>query len=203
MTISTDGTCWYPDGKTIPDDVPCNTTAGENGDATACCGKDALCMANGLCLNWGILSRGSCTDNSWGKGCPQVCKDSEFVWGFQIFPLLWVWSRLGRRGAAASLSSFAVAPWIDQAGVYPGPHPRLPLASPPLSPAPSLFHPSHLPSRPQRAHETTHAPSTPNPPIYHPTNPNEAQPANQPAHSSQQSKAQACASSPARSTATT
>ncbi|KAK8227522.1 hypothetical protein HDK90DRAFT_62309 [Phyllosticta capitalensis] len=84
MTISTDGTCWYPDGETIPDDVPCNTTAGENGDATACCGKDALCMANGLCLNWGILSRGSCTDNSWGKGCPQVCKDTKQSTGVRL-----------------------------------------------------------------------------------------------------------------------
>ncbi|KAK8206138.1 hypothetical protein IWZ01DRAFT_553165 [Phyllosticta capitalensis] len=84
MTISTDGTCWYPDRKTIPDDVPCNTTAAENGDATACCGKDALCMANGLCLNWGILSRGSCTDNSWGKGCPQVCKDTKQSTGVRL-----------------------------------------------------------------------------------------------------------------------
>ncbi|KAK8242632.1 hypothetical protein IWZ00DRAFT_556129 [Phyllosticta capitalensis] len=73
MTISTNGTCWYPDGSTVTTDAPCNTTAAANGDATACCGAEALCMANGLCYDWGILSRGSCTDSSWGEGCAQYC----------------------------------------------------------------------------------------------------------------------------------
>ncbi|KAK7614712.1 hypothetical protein BKA81DRAFT_405909 [Phyllosticta paracitricarpa] len=78
MTISTNGTCWYPDG-TLSEDVPCNSTAAAAGEATACCGSAALCMANGLCLDWGVTSRGSCTDKSWteGGGCTQYCVNDD------------------------------------------------------------------------------------------------------------------------------
>lgn len=88
MTISTNGTCWYPDGSTVTTDVPCNTTAAANGDATACCGAEALCMANGLCYDWGILSRGSCTDSSWGEGCAQYCTTRMCLFSLVAFYLI-------------------------------------------------------------------------------------------------------------------
>ncbi|KAK0659672.1 hypothetical protein DIS24_g3870 [Lasiodiplodia hormozganensis] len=65
-------TCYYPDGNTISDDVPCDSSA----EQSACCGSGATCMMNGLCLNYGLFSRGSCTDSSWeSDACPQQCTD--------------------------------------------------------------------------------------------------------------------------------
>ncbi|KAK8206156.1 hypothetical protein HDK77DRAFT_512969 [Phyllosticta capitalensis] len=75
MTISTNGTCWYPDGSTIAADTPCNDTAAAAGEATPCCNGASLCIANGLCLDSGITTRGSCTDSEWGDGCTQYCRE--------------------------------------------------------------------------------------------------------------------------------
>ncbi|KAK8206157.1 hypothetical protein HDK77DRAFT_483989 [Phyllosticta capitalensis] len=85
MTISTNGTCWYPDGVTIATyDSPCNDTAAAAGIATPCCNSQHLCMANGLCLNWAITSRGSCTDSAWGEGCTQYCQDENTSQGARM-----------------------------------------------------------------------------------------------------------------------
>lgn len=65
--------CWYPDGETPSPDIPCDT----NGHTSACCGADNFCLNNGLCFG-PVLSRGSCTDRSWGKGCPQYCATGQF-----------------------------------------------------------------------------------------------------------------------------
>lgn len=67
--------CWYPDGSTPAPDTPCNQTAVDNGQTSACCGADAMCMDNGLCFGKGIVSRGSCTDKNWGEPCTQYCQD--------------------------------------------------------------------------------------------------------------------------------
>ncbi|KAL4888130.1 hypothetical protein BDV59DRAFT_189233, partial [Aspergillus ambiguus] len=66
--------CWYPDQKTEATlDTPCST----DGSTGACCGRDSICLSNGLCLSTTqpyTLSRGSCTDVYWGSACPSVCR---------------------------------------------------------------------------------------------------------------------------------
>ncbi len=66
--------CFYPDGETIAVDVPCNSAATHS----ACCNVDAQCLDNGLCFRGGTLSRGSCTDRSWGPSCAQYCLDGGY-----------------------------------------------------------------------------------------------------------------------------
>lgn len=66
--------CWFPDGNTETIDVPCNT----NADESACCGPTAFCLSNGLCLDSGVVSRGSCTDRTWNSSaCAQQCTDGK------------------------------------------------------------------------------------------------------------------------------
>lgn len=70
-------TCYYPDGSKAFDHTPCS-----DNEQTACCSSDHICMANGLCMNAGSkqpygFSRAACTDQNWGRGCPDVCIDSE------------------------------------------------------------------------------------------------------------------------------
>ncbi|KAK6823901.1 hypothetical protein RU639_006606 [Aspergillus parasiticus] len=71
--MSDDRKCYYPLGNEAKD-VPCS---GEQ--YTSCCDMGDLCLSNGLCLNVAHqpyqLSRGSCTDRSWGSKCSQQCKD--------------------------------------------------------------------------------------------------------------------------------
>ncbi|KAA8651628.1 hypothetical protein EYZ11_004901 [Aspergillus tanneri] len=67
--------CRFPGGK-VTDDVPC--TSNQN---THCCSPSSICLDNGYCYNiarqpFGI-SRGTCTDESWGKNCPQECIDAD------------------------------------------------------------------------------------------------------------------------------
>ena len=66
--------CYYPDGITESPDVPCNQSAVDAGGHTSCSGADALCLDNGLCFGYGIVSRGSCTDTSWGEECPNTAE---------------------------------------------------------------------------------------------------------------------------------
>lgn len=65
--------CWYPDGKTLANDTPCNVSA----NVSSCCLPSLLCLDNGLCFGHGVVSRGSCTDKSWGPECPQYCNASN------------------------------------------------------------------------------------------------------------------------------
>lgn len=75
--------CWYPDGKTIAPDIPCN----DDGSASACCNKDAWCLDNGLCLVAGVVSRGSCTDRNWNsEACALYCRDCNSVGGCVLYP---------------------------------------------------------------------------------------------------------------------
>ncbi|KAL3457242.1 hypothetical protein BJX64DRAFT_269226 [Aspergillus heterothallicus] len=71
-TIS--ATCYHLDGSEAYDHVPCNS-----GDVVNCCNADDICMSNGLCFQQGdrglVLSRGSCTDHSWGAKCYAPCSD--------------------------------------------------------------------------------------------------------------------------------
>lgn len=64
-------TCYMTDQLTVaPDDVPCNP---DTNTTTTCCNKKDICMTNGLCYvlqdKAMTLSRGSCTDRSWGYPC--------------------------------------------------------------------------------------------------------------------------------------
>lgn len=63
--------CYYPDGKTLSPDTPCDTSA----TAAACCPSNAFCLSGGLCVAGGVISRGSCTDKTWGSAaCAGYCK---------------------------------------------------------------------------------------------------------------------------------
>lgn len=70
VSVATAQKCWYPDGKTQAPDIPCKS----GNEPSACCGADDFCMDNGLCLHLGVLSRGSCTDQTWGPFCPRYCR---------------------------------------------------------------------------------------------------------------------------------
>lgn len=68
-TTVTAQSCYYPDGS-ASNDVPCSIS-GES----ACCGSDFFCLDNGLCYGRGLVSRGSCTDKTWGsEACAGYCK---------------------------------------------------------------------------------------------------------------------------------
>lgn len=67
-----DGQCYYPNGDKSFDDIPCYT----DGRVSHCCGGNSICLTNGLCVSTNQpyhLSRGSCTDESWGDSCPTTC----------------------------------------------------------------------------------------------------------------------------------
>ena len=70
-------TCYYPDTTVATGHIPCNATASDTPtDASACCSGygNEYCLANGLCLFDGTLSRGSCTDKNWASpSCSQWC----------------------------------------------------------------------------------------------------------------------------------
>ncbi|THW47840.1 hypothetical protein D6D25_04281, partial [Aureobasidium pullulans] len=65
-------TCYYPDGLTPSDDIPCNSNAA----TSSCCPTGSFCMDNGLCFGGGVVSRASCSDQSWASAeCAQYCTD--------------------------------------------------------------------------------------------------------------------------------
>ncbi|KAE8401752.1 hypothetical protein BDV37DRAFT_169354 [Aspergillus pseudonomiae] len=71
-THAQNATCYFLDGSVAASDVPCTSDA-----TTNCCNKNDICMSNGLCYLQGshgmALSRGSCTDKSWGARCFAPC----------------------------------------------------------------------------------------------------------------------------------
>lgn len=71
IAIARAQTCYYPDGKSIAMDIPCNPDAPQ----TSCCASDQFCLSDGLCYGGGMVTRGSCTDQNWGPACAQVCTD--------------------------------------------------------------------------------------------------------------------------------
>ena len=72
IAITNAQTCYYPDGKSIATDIPCDP----NAPASSCCGKDSFCLTDGLCYGGGIVTRGSCTDKTWNSAaCAAYCTD--------------------------------------------------------------------------------------------------------------------------------
>lgn len=76
--------CYYPDGFTIaPVHIPCDSSAlGTPKWALACCRSDpnAYYISNSLCYNNRVLSRESCTDETWGShDYAQICTKSWFT----------------------------------------------------------------------------------------------------------------------------
>lgn len=69
--------CYFPNGNLAVGDTPCRDEA-----ASACCGPDAICLTNGLCISVQqpyVIARGSCTDDSWqSSDCPNRCKNGQF-----------------------------------------------------------------------------------------------------------------------------
>ncbi|KAI9926364.1 hypothetical protein ASPWEDRAFT_176667 [Aspergillus wentii DTO 134E9] len=78
-----DTTCYNLDGSIAADDVPCESSGTSN-----CCNSNDLCMSNGLCYMQGwrgfSLTRGSCTDKSWGAKCYAPCSDYNRNSGYPI-----------------------------------------------------------------------------------------------------------------------
>ncbi|KNG80252.1 hypothetical protein ANOM_010974, partial [Aspergillus nomiae NRRL 13137] len=76
-------TCYFLDGSVATADVPCTSDA-----TTNCCNKADICMSNGLCYLQGshgmVLSRGSCTDKSWGARCFAPCSSTKRNNGFPV-----------------------------------------------------------------------------------------------------------------------
>ncbi|KAL2812636.1 hypothetical protein BJX63DRAFT_241164 [Aspergillus granulosus] len=68
--------CYNLDGSAASDHVPCHS-----GDVVNCCNSGDICLSNGLCFQQGdhgmVLSRGSCTDHSWGAKCYAPCSDYQ------------------------------------------------------------------------------------------------------------------------------
>ncbi|KAF7591724.1 hypothetical protein BBP40_001168 [Aspergillus hancockii] len=67
--------CYFPKGNKASSHVPCQSGGG------ACCGEQAICLTNNLCLDviqpFG-LSRGSCTDIAWRHpNCTDKCQDVQ------------------------------------------------------------------------------------------------------------------------------
>ncbi|KAL6230367.1 hypothetical protein BDW75DRAFT_73944 [Aspergillus navahoensis] len=79
-------TCYNLDASEASDHVPCGT-----GETVNCCHEDDVCMSNGLCYQQGnrgmVLSRGSCTDESWGEGCYAPCSEYNRDTGMTIVNL--------------------------------------------------------------------------------------------------------------------
>jgi hypothetical protein len=69
--------CYYPDGLTTSDDVACSN----NPAGSSCCPTGSFCMDNGLCFGGGIVSRSSCTDQTWASAeCAQYCTEGKLKW---------------------------------------------------------------------------------------------------------------------------
>ncbi|KAH7305937.1 hypothetical protein B0I35DRAFT_443545 [Stachybotrys elegans] len=76
--------CYYPDGSTAPQDVPCTDETRHS----ACCGPGYACLSNFICQATGAelqrpgateYVRGSCTDESWRSGsCPSFCVNPNY-----------------------------------------------------------------------------------------------------------------------------
>ncbi|KAF2199142.1 hypothetical protein GQ43DRAFT_473879 [Delitschia confertaspora ATCC 74209] len=69
-------TCFYPNGDTATDRIPCNP----NGSASVCCADNFMCLSNGLCVdpryeNYQRVLRSGCTEKSGGGPCPAFCND--------------------------------------------------------------------------------------------------------------------------------
>lgn len=80
--------CYAPDGKTVGDNetyVPCNKLGiTQSGVYSSCCQLDGdpderdLCTTSGLCIRGSVLSRGYCTDKTWGSpACVNVCTSKD------------------------------------------------------------------------------------------------------------------------------
>ncbi|PYH96618.1 hypothetical protein BO71DRAFT_167268 [Aspergillus ellipticus CBS 707.79] len=68
-TESQNSTCYWPNGDTNTDYVPCP-------NSKTCCLRGEACLSNGLCYGpkLNIAYRGACTDDSWPiSECPRVC----------------------------------------------------------------------------------------------------------------------------------
>ncbi|OAA58029.1 hypothetical protein SPI_06914 [Niveomyces insectorum RCEF 264] len=87
--------CFFPNGDVSTHDLPCGTGK----TTTHCCNAQSICLSVGLCLTAEqapyVLSRGSCTDASWGSGCPTHCVGSKNNPGGGM-PISWT----GSSGAA-------------------------------------------------------------------------------------------------------
>ncbi|RAL01273.1 uncharacterized protein BO80DRAFT_424838 [Aspergillus ibericus CBS 121593] len=68
-TQTANATCYWPNGQTDTNYVPCP-------NSKTCCLRGEACLSNGLCYGpkLNIAYRGACTDDSWPiSECPRVC----------------------------------------------------------------------------------------------------------------------------------
>lgn len=86
IIVRSTATCYLPD-KSIAKSGdtayhPCNATAADNGDGSACCQLSSstgssICLTSGFCFGAdSYVYRGGCTDQSWNSpNCPSQCLD--------------------------------------------------------------------------------------------------------------------------------
>ncbi|KAF2438168.1 hypothetical protein P171DRAFT_491456 [Karstenula rhodostoma CBS 690.94] len=92
MDTAPNGTCYSITGLASPFNdytyIPCNLTAIENGQHSACCASGDTCLTNGLCKynpptpvrNFNTYWRIGCTDPTYqDPSCPKQCKNKENV----------------------------------------------------------------------------------------------------------------------------
>ena len=75
-------TCYFPDGSKATSDTPCKRDPSSGSDgASACCNSADACLESHLCLEQlggPMISRGSCTDQTWqSQECSQYCADGK------------------------------------------------------------------------------------------------------------------------------
>lgn len=63
--------CYFPNHEIAPNNYACDLSS----KVSFCCGIDAICLDNKICLNTvNEHIRGACTDKTWrSPDCPQYC----------------------------------------------------------------------------------------------------------------------------------
>lgn len=107
--VSSEKLCYYPDGTTAYDELPCHPSA----EVSVCCARGWTCLSNSVCIllqdsqlleefsySWiGATIQSTCTDKSWvSSECSQYCTgvyhfhwlsalESDALW--QYLPTIW------------------------------------------------------------------------------------------------------------------
>ncbi|KAI1342530.1 hypothetical protein F5Y15DRAFT_307877 [Xylariaceae sp. FL0016] len=73
IASAADQTCYFPDKSVHAGGQSCNPNST---DGQPCCEKNQVCLSNQLCWDSSKnhVVRGSCTDVTWGSGCPHYCR---------------------------------------------------------------------------------------------------------------------------------
>ncbi|KAI1341765.1 hypothetical protein F5Y15DRAFT_375208 [Xylariaceae sp. FL0016] len=120
--------CYFPNGNLANQHISC-----QDGGASACCDPQSVCLTNGFCMSFHqpyVLSRGSCTDQSWQSStCPNQCQNFSKNGGCSIVLFnnsggsaeYCCNSILAQEGSSAPICAAGVDPFIIPDGnIIPG-----------------------------------------------------------------------------------